>query len=41
MRIDPAEYWRLDLRAHALLAGAPLHDVWAVDLGGRAGAWRT
>jgi hypothetical protein len=32
VRIDPAEYRRLDLRAHALLADAPLHDVWALDL---------
>lgn len=29
------EYGRLDLRAHSLLAGVPLHDVWAVDLSGR------
>ncbi len=34
MRIDPAEYRRLDLRAHALLADVPLHDVWALDLPG-------
>lgn len=33
-RIDPAEYQRLDLRAHSLLAGVPIHDVWAVDLAG-------
>lgn len=31
-RIDPAEYQCLDLRAHSLLAGVPVHDVWAVDL---------
>jgi hypothetical protein len=37
MRIDPDEYRRLDLRAHALLADVPLHDVWAVDLEGRGG----
>lgn len=37
MRIDPEEYRRLDLRAHALLEGVPLHDVWAVDLDGRGG----
>ena len=34
MQIDAAEYRQLDLRAHALLAGVPLHDVWAVDLPG-------
>ena len=34
MRVDPEAYRRLDLRAHALLADAPLHDVWAVDLPG-------
>ena len=32
MRVTPEEYERLDLRAHSLLAGVPLHDVWAVDL---------
>ena len=26
------EFERLPLRAHAFLAGVPLHDVWAVDL---------
>jgi hypothetical protein len=30
--VDAEEYQRLDLRAHALLAGVPVHDVWAVDL---------
>lgn len=35
MRVIPAEYERIDLRAHSLLAGVPLHDVWAVDLAGR------
>jgi hypothetical protein len=35
MRVDPEEYRALDLRAHALLAGVPVHDVWAVDLEGR------
>jgi hypothetical protein len=28
------EYSRLDLRAHELLAGVPLHDLWIVDLAG-------
>jgi len=37
MQIDPGEYCALELRAHALLAGVPLHDVWAVDLPGRGG----
>lgn len=31
-RISPREFERLPLRVHALLAGVPLHDVWAVDL---------
>jgi hypothetical protein len=31
-RASPEEYARLELRAHALLAGVPLHDVWLVDL---------
>ena len=30
--ISAAEFHRLPLRAHALLEGVPLHDVWAVDL---------
>ncbi len=34
MRVAPEEYARLDLRAHSLLAGVPLHDVWAIDLPG-------
>ena len=33
--MNPEEYARLELRAHSLLAGVPLHDVWAVDLPGR------
>ena len=37
MRIAPEEYRRLDLRAHALLVEVPLHDVWALDLGGPPG----
>jgi hypothetical protein len=32
MRVTREEFERLDLRAHSLLAGIPLHDVWAVDL---------
>jgi hypothetical protein len=35
VRVTAEEYGRIDLRAHSLLAGVPLHDVWAVDLGGR------
>ena len=34
MRVTPDEYERLELRAHALLAGVPLHDTWAIDLEG-------
>src|SRR5262250_2899356 len=34
MRIPPAEYLSLKLRAHELLHGIPLHDVSAVDLPG-------
>ncbi len=34
MRAAPEEYRRLELRAHALLEGVPLHDVWVVDLPG-------
>ena len=38
MRVAADEWNRLELRVHALLAGVPLHDVWAVDLpGGRHG----
>jgi hypothetical protein len=33
-RAKTADYQRLDLRAHALLAGVPLHDVWQVELPG-------
>lgn len=32
MRVTREEFERLDLRAHSLLSGIPLHDVWAVDL---------
>jgi len=41
MRITPEEYARIDLRAHSLLAGVPLHDVWAVDLSGNDHPGRT
>jgi len=34
VRVGAEAYRGLDLRAHALLADAPLHDVWAVDLPG-------
>ena len=34
MRVDPAEYLHLDLRAHELLQGVPLLDVSVVDLPG-------
>ena len=37
MRVTPEEFQRVDLRAHALLADVPLHDVWAVDLEGGPG----
>ena len=40
MRVALAEYEGLDLRAHSLLAGVPVHDIWAVDLPG-GGAGRT
>lgn len=32
MRIDPAEFRRLDLRCHSLLSDVPLHDVWEIPL---------
>ena len=31
-RISTREFERLPLRVHDLLAGVPLHDVWAIDL---------
>jgi len=31
-RISAQELERLPLRVHDVLAGVPLHDVWAVDL---------
>ena len=34
MRADPAEFRKLELRCHSLLAGVPLHDVWAIPLSG-------
>jgi hypothetical protein len=38
MRTSPAEYLSLKLRAHELLRGVPLYDVWVLDLpGGGAG----
>lgn len=38
MRVSPAEYLSLPLRAHELLRAVPLHDVSVVDLpGGGAG----
>lgn len=33
-RVTGDEYERIELRAHALLADVPLHDVWEVDLPG-------
>lgn len=33
-RASPGQYQALDLRAHALLAAVPLHDVWQVELPG-------
>lgn len=33
-RADPDDYRRLPLRAHSLLSGVPLHDVWRVALPG-------
>jgi hypothetical protein len=32
MRVDPADFRKLDLRCHALLRDVPLHDVWAIAL---------
>ena len=31
-QISSTEFYALPLRVHTLLAGVPLHDVWAVDL---------
>jgi hypothetical protein len=32
MRVDPADFKKLELRCHALLGDVPLHDVWAIPL---------
>jgi Protein of unknown function (DUF2867) len=40
MRVDRADFRKLDLRCHALLRDVPLHDVWAIPLHG-GGAGRT
>ena len=32
MRVDPADFQKLDLRCHTLLSDVPLHDVWAISL---------
>lgn len=40
MRASPAEYLGLKLRAHELLRGVPLYDLWVVDLPG-GGTGRT
>jgi hypothetical protein len=40
MRVSPAEFRKLNLRCHALLADIPLHDVWAIPLEG-GGPYRT
>ena len=38
MRAKPADFQKLNLRCHALLSDAPLHDVWAIPLiGGGSG----
>ena len=34
MRVTPAEFRRVNLRCHSLLADVPLHDVWAIPLDG-------
>jgi hypothetical protein len=34
VRVTPEEYEQIDLRAHALLADVPLHDLWRVELPG-------
>ena len=36
-RVDPSELRALPLRAHELLRGVPLHDVWRFRLGGEPG----
>ena len=34
MRVKAADFQKLDLRCHAVLGDAPLHDVWAIPLKG-------
>lgn len=34
MQADPSEYRQLDLRAHTLLSGVEVHDVWVAELEG-------
>jgi hypothetical protein len=34
MRVQPADFQRLNLHCHALLSDVPLHDVWAIPLNG-------
>jgi len=34
MRVKAADFQTLNLRCHALLSDAPLHDVWAIPLNG-------
>jgi hypothetical protein len=34
MRVTLEEFEQIDLRAHSLLSGVPVHDVWAIDLPG-------
>jgi Protein of unknown function (DUF2867) len=34
MRVKAADFQKLNLRCHALLSDAPLHDVWAIPLNG-------
>jgi hypothetical protein len=34
MRVPPAEFQRINLRCHALLADVSLHDVWSIPLDG-------
>jgi hypothetical protein len=37
MRVDPATFQQLDLRAHTFLRDVPLHDVWRIELAPREG----
>jgi Protein of unknown function (DUF2867) len=34
MRVEVADFQKLNLRCHALLSDVPLHDVWAIPLNG-------